>query len=129
MQVRRREALPVEALPGRFLQRAVGAEGPLTSGCMSVGFARYCAEAGVMQPHAHAEETVVVLSSQDGWVRCGPSADRLGEAQPVSAGTVLHIPPGEWHAFGFSTDGHVDICFCYGQATAVRPEDQTPQES
>jgi hypothetical protein len=66
-------------LNGRVVQRAVGKAGASKSARMTVGFARYSEESGPMEPHQHAEEVVYVVDAKDGWVRYGPSPDKLGE--------------------------------------------------
>ncbi|KON30329.1 hypothetical protein AC482_04085 [miscellaneous Crenarchaeota group-15 archaeon DG-45] len=103
-----------------MLQLAVGGEGATSpSGALTMGFARYSAESGVMEPHRHAEEIVLVLSARDGWTRhggFGDEPDEMGGPLPLEAGMVLHVPDSEWHVFGFEEGGHVDIAFFYGRA-------------
>lgn len=121
----RRSDLPVEVLPGRAIQKAVGKDGYSKSGKITMGFARYSADSGPMAPHAHAEEVVYILAADRGWIRCGPSPDRLGDPIPLEAGMVLHNPPLEWHAFGYDEGGYVEIIFIYGQVDQIRPEEMT----
>jgi mannose-6-phosphate isomerase-like protein (cupin superfamily) len=92
---------------------------------MTVGFAYYSAESGPMEPHQHAEEVIYVVGAQGGWVRFGPEKDRLGEPAPLEPGMILHIPPLEWHVFGYDEGGYVDILFIYGQVDQIRPEEMT----
>ena len=54
---------------------------------MTMGYARYSAEAGPMDPHHHAEEIVVVLTSQDGYVRYGG----FGEQPDELGGEVIEF--------------------------------------
>ena len=123
MQVIKRDMLGIENLPGRQIQKAVGKDGLSSSGRMTMGFAHFSDESGPVEPHHHAEEIVYVLSAQDGWISSGPEQDRLGPPLPLEGGMVLHIPPLEWHGFGFSPGGHIDILFFYGQVDNIRPEE------
>ena len=50
-------------LPGRSVQNAVGRNSAVASEKMTVSFCRYNAEYGLMAPHNHAEESVVVLDA------------------------------------------------------------------
>jgi hypothetical protein len=121
----RRSELNPLSLPGRVIQNAVGKDGLSTSTRVTVGFARYSAESGAMEPHNHAEEVVYILDAKNGWVRYGPERDKLGERVTLERGMVLHSPPLEWHVFGYDEGGHVDIVFIYGQVDNIRPEDIT----
>jgi hypothetical protein len=114
-------------LPGRVVQTAVGKNGFAKSQKMTVGFARYSAESGPMEPHNHAEEVIYVVDARQGWVRYGPEKDQLGERIDLAAGMVLHIPSLEWHVFGYDEGGYVDIVFIYGQVDRIRPEDMTKE--
>jgi hypothetical protein len=120
MQFFKREGITKKMLPGRVIQLVVGQEGAASdSSVMTMGYARYAAEAGPMDPHHHAEEIVVVLAAQDGYVRYGgfgEQPDALGERISLEAGTILHIPELEWHVFEYDEGGHVDIIFFYSQA-------------
>ena len=123
MRYFRRSDLPIEVLPGRAIQKAIGKDGYSTSSRITMGFARYSAESGPMQPHTHAEEVVYVLAAERGWIRYGPAADQLGAPIPLEAGMVLHNPPREWHVFGYDEGGYVEIIFVYGQVDHIRPEE------
>ncbi len=123
MELLKREDLPEVQLPGRTIQKAIGKDGPVASGKMTVGFARYSAEVGPMAPHQHAEESIYVTSSQKGWVRFGDDPERLGPPMALTAGMTLHFPELEWHVFEYGTGGHVDIVFIYGQVDNIRPEE------
>jgi len=46
---------------------------------MTVGFARYSAESGPMDPHQHAEETIYVVDARDGYIRPGTAANQMGD--------------------------------------------------
>jgi hypothetical protein len=124
MDLIRRDDVPAKRLPGRVIQSVLGKDAFVPSGKMTVGFARYAAESGLMEPHQHAEETLFVVAARDGWVRSGEAPDRLGPKVPLDAGVVLHFPELEWHQFGFGGDGFVDVLFCYGQVENIRPEDK-----
>ena len=123
MDLIRREQVPTQRLPGRVIQSVLGKGAHVPSARMTVGFARYAAESGPMQPHQHAEETLFVIATRDGWVRFGDDPARLGAEVPLETGMVLHFPELEWHQFGFRGDGFVDVLFCYGQVDYIRPED------
>ena len=115
----RRDVLKPESLPGRVIQKAIGRDGLSPSRKMTMGFAHYSEDSGPMAPHHHAEEIVVVLTAQDGYVRYGgfgEQPDELGGRIPLEAGTILHIPGMEWHVFEYDEGGHVDIIFFYSQA-------------
>lgn len=116
-----RESLKRETLPGRVVQHAVGKVGVSRSMKMTVGFAHYSEESGPMQPHQHAEEVVHVLDAKDGWVRYGPSPDKLGPRILLKKGMTLHTPELEWHAFEYDRGGYVDIIFYYAQVDNIYP--------
>ena len=69
MKYCRREELREDVLPGRIIANAVGKDAAIESEKMTVGFGRYCAEAGPMAPHNHAEETVYIIDAKRGRVR------------------------------------------------------------
>lgn len=117
-----RDEMPVEALPGRGIQKAVGRDSVVNSEKMTVGYARYDATYGQMEPHHHAEETVIIMDSCKGWVRYGNSPEELGPRVPLFKGTVLFFPELEWHVFEYDEGGFVDIAFIYGQVDNIRPE-------
>ncbi|MHB1006108.1 MAG: cupin domain-containing protein [Chloroflexota bacterium] len=123
MEIVRRAEIDAQRLPGRAVQKAVGKDGVVRSGKMTVGFARYDPEAGPMAPHQHAEETVYIVDARDGWVRHGLARDQLGVPVTLEAGTVLHFPDLEWHVFEFGPGGFVDAMFIYGQVDNIRPEE------
>jgi hypothetical protein len=123
MQFFRRSDLKNVKLPGRVLQTAVGKDGPSRSGKITVGFARYSAESGPMEPHNHAEEVIYVVGAKDGWVRHGPEKDELSGPIPLEPGMVLHFPSLEWHVFEYGESGYLDLLFIYGQVDKIRPEE------
>ncbi|MDA8217397.1 MAG: hypothetical protein M0Z94_07235 [Dehalococcoidales bacterium] len=118
-----RESLPEERLPGRTVQKAVGKDAASKSGRMTMGFARYSAESGRMEPHRHAEETIYVVGAHDASVRFGPAQDQLGKPVPLHTGTTLHFGELEWHVFEYGEEGFVDVIFFYGQVDNIRPEE------
>ena len=124
MDVLKRSDLDRVRLPGRTLQKAVGGpgEGKVTSTRMTVGFARYSAESGPMEPHHHAEETIYVVDALDGYIRPGMAVDRLGDRVRLEAGMILHFPELEWHVFEWAEGGYVDALFIYGQVDNIRPD-------
>lgn len=123
MKVFVQEDLKKENLPGRCIRKAVGKDGYSPSGKMTMGFARYSAESGPMEPHQHAEEILYITDARDGWIRSGKGKDSLGEKLYLQGGMVLHVPELEWHVFGYDGDGFVDAVFFYGQVDNIRPEE------
>lgn len=123
MQIVKRDELPVNALPGRGVRTAVGKDGPAKSGRMTLGWTRYSAEFGPMEPHHHAEETVVVTAADRAYMRFGPEKDRLGERIPLEPDMAVHFPPLEWHVFEYDQGGFLEIMYFYGQVDNLRPEE------
>lgn len=123
MEIVSRKEMVLDELPGRDLQRAVGKNSYFESSAMTVGYASYSAKSGVMEPHHHAEETVVIFDVKDGRVCWGDSRDNLDHSRKLERGMILHIPENEWHAFYYEEGGYVDIVFIYGTSENVRPED------
>ena len=123
MKLLQKKDLKSEILPGRIITKAVGRESPAGSGRMTVGFADYCEEAGPMEPHNHAEETVFVIKSEKGYFRYGEARDHLSGRIPLEDGMLIHFAPLEWHVFEYDTGGRVEIIFIYGQVDNIRPEE------
>jgi hypothetical protein len=111
-----RNEIPRIKLPGRVIQRAIGKDALSPGTAMTVGFARYDAGAGPMEPHHHAEESIYILDAQDGWIEFGPEKDKLPTKTMLTRGMVLHIPENEWHVFRYAEGGFVDILFVYAPA-------------
>jgi hypothetical protein len=109
---------------GRVLQKAVGKDGFDKSRKMTVGFARYSLESGIMKAHNHAEELLYILAAKNSWLRYGATKDDLSDPVPFERGTMIHFPDLEWHVFEFGEDGYVDLIFFYGQVDNIRPEDR-----
>jgi len=124
MELRKEHEISEDVLPGRMIRRAVGKNSAIESSEMTVGFARYAPEYGPMEPHNHAEETVVVLDAKDGWVRRGAGPDSLPEKYILEKGDVLHFAPLEWHVFEFGPEGAIEALFIYGQVDNIRNEDK-----
>lgn len=104
-------------LPGRFMQKIVGDtdEGYLIpSDIMHVGYCRYCGEAGPMEPHMHAEETVQILSSDRAWVRYGSDPKNLEHKLLLEKDMTLQFAKREWHVFEYEEGGSLEILFIYG---------------
>lgn len=114
----------IDPLPGRGLIRAIGKNSHFESDSMTVGYALYSAEYGLMEPHHHAEETVIITKVKDGWVSWGNAPDNLNESTQLEEGMVLHIPKNEWHVFTYDEGGYVEIIFIYGGTDNLRPEDK-----
>jgi hypothetical protein len=123
MESVRRQDVPLVPLPGRVLQRIVGRESTFPSLRMTVATARYSDEAGPMEPHHHAEETIHVLDADRSRVRYGPAPDNLPHVIPLERGLTLHIPELEWHVFEWEPGGFADCLVIYGQVDNIRPED------
>jgi hypothetical protein len=117
------DAIKRERLPGREIRKAIGKGAALASAKMTMGFVRYSAESGPMEPHNHAEEVLYILSSKSGWVRFGPAYDRLDDKLRLEAGMLIHFPELEWHVFGYDEGGSVEAIFFYGQVDNIRPEE------
>lgn len=115
--------LPHEVLPGRIITKAVGKGSPVESERMTVGYADYCAEAGPMAPHNHAEETVFIIRSDGGYFRYGPAEDELSDRIALRPGMLIHFNPLEWHVFEYDEGGCIEIIFIYGQVDNIRPEE------
>lgn len=114
----------IEALPGRGLLRIIGKNSCFDSNSMSVGYALYSEEYGIMEPHRHAEETVIITAAKDGYVSWGDQANNLRHSLKLESGMVLHIPENEWHVFTYDQGGYVEIIFIYGNSENLRPEDK-----
>ena len=123
MIILERNSLEKISLPGRAIQKAVGKDSFSSSVKMTMGFSNYSAASGPMEPHQHAEEIVYILKSEQGWIRQGPAADKLGERLMLKEGMTCHIPELEWHVFEFDEGGSIDIIYFYGQVDNIRPED------
>jgi len=123
VRVLQRIDVALERLPGRILQRAIGKDSVSVSKKMTVSFCLYSAESGPMEPHQHAEETVVILDASDGWVRKGETKDCIDEKVMLQKGTILHFDELEWHVFEYADGGYIDAICIYGQVDNIRPED------
>lgn len=124
MEYIQKKEVAIDALPGRGLQRIVGKKSLFDSDQMTVGYALYSKEYGEMEPHSHAEETVIITHSEKGWIEWGNTKDNLSHRCELEEGMVFHIPKGEWHVFRYAEGGCVEIVFIYGQTDQVRPEDK-----
>ncbi|MBN1838250.1 MAG: hypothetical protein JW820_20495 [Spirochaetales bacterium] len=123
MKVIPRDGVDEVRLPGRIIQKVVGKDGLAVSSKMTMGFARYSADSGPMEPHQHAEEICYVIAARNGRIRYGDSKERLENSAPLEAGTTLHVDELEWHVFEYDEGGFVDIIFFYGQVDNIRPEE------
>ncbi|MBE6907378.1 MAG: hypothetical protein E7476_14005 [Ruminococcaceae bacterium] len=123
MDFLQRSAVNKSCLPGRVIQNVVGKQYPIESGKMTVCFAHYSAESGPMEPHNHAEETVVVLSAENSYVLWGSSKDCLEHKQVLQTDDVMHFAELEWHVFRYEKGGHLDALCIYGQVDNIRPEE------
>ena len=123
MKILEKEKLIEETLPGRVIQKAVGKDSPSISEKITVGFARYSAESGLMESHHHAEEVVYVVNAKNGYFRYGREPGRLSDRVELKTGMLIHFDELEWHVFEFDEDGIVEIIFIYGQVDNIRPEE------
>ncbi len=123
MEYLKRTEITKKFLPGRVVQNAVGHGSVILSEKMTVSFCHYSAESGPMQPHHHAEESVVVLSCKDAFVKYGSSEESLEHLVDLHEGDLLHFPELEWHVFGYKEGGFLDALCIYGQVTNIRPEE------
>jgi hypothetical protein len=123
MKIIKKEQLETVRLPGREIHKAVGADAFSLSGKMTMGFARYSAASGCIEPHQHAEEICFVLAVERGSLRYGPARNNLDRAVILEPGMVLHIPELEWHVFEYEPGGYLEILYFYGQVENIRPED------
>lgn len=124
MEYLKREHIFKNELPGRVVQNAVGRESALSSEKMTVSYCHYSAASGPMEPHRHAEESVVVLDCRDAYVRYGSAEDSLEHKVELSRGDLMHFPEMEWHVFGYQEGGFLDALCIYGQVTDIRPEEK-----
>ena len=124
MEHLKREQIYKNELPGRVVQNAVGKNSALASEKMTVSYCRYSAKSGQMEPHRHAEESVVVLDCRDAYVQYGSAKDCLEHKEGLSCGDLLHFADMEWHVFGYEEGGFLDALCIYGQVTGIRPEEK-----
>lgn len=129
MELKKRADLQLQHLAGRTIQNAVGHRYPIESGKMTVCFAHYSKESGQMEPHRHAEETVVVLNGEKCHVRYGTAKDSLEHCRTLEIGDVMHFEELEWHVFGYEEDGYLDALCIYGQVDHIRPEEIRKEEN
>lgn len=124
MEYINKKDISIAALSGRGLQRAIGKDSYFNSTNMTVGYALYSEEYGTMDPHHHAEETVIVTKTKDGYVSWGETTDTMNQSIKLEEGMILHIPENEWHVFKYKENGFVEIIFIYGGTDNVRPEEK-----
>lgn len=123
MRIVEREDIKKDMLPGRILAKTVGKDSAIDSKKMTVSYVTYSPVSGPLEPHNHAEETVVILDCKNGWVRRGPSKENLNEKYMLQKGTVIYFDELEWHVFGYGEDGYIDALCIYGQVDHIRPEE------
>lgn len=123
MKFTKRKQVKKINLPGRIIQKVVGKDSFIKSNKMTMGFAHYSAESGVMQPHHHAEEIVYIITAKKSWVRYDLHKNKLGTKMMLEPGMILYFDELEWHVFGYDLGGYVDIIFFYGQVNNIRPEE------
>ena len=125
MDMVRRDELAEVKLPGRFISKAAGIDGPIFCNGMTAGFARYCEEAGPMEPHMHAEEIIYVIAAEGrARFRCGGDKSCSDGGGELRAGDIVRFEEGEWHVFEYDAGGALEIIFFYGSASNIRPEEK-----
>lgn len=129
MRIVNRKNIYLNNLPGRTIQNAVGRDSAVSSEKMTVCFARYSEESGIMEPHCHAEETVVVLDCKNSYVKRGELRDQLDQQYELKTGDVMYFDELEWHVFGYEKGGFLDALCIYGQVDNLRPESTNNQEA
>jgi len=117
------EEIPVKALPGRGVQKAVGLESAITSNKMTISLCTYNDSFGPMEPHNHAEETIYIVDVEDGWILAGDTKDHLPNKVVLKKGMIVHFDPLEWHVFQYGRGGYIVAACIYGQVTNIRPEE------
>lgn len=122
MKILRKEDIKKGILPGRHVLSAVGKGAAIESTAMSLGWARFAGEYGPMEPHCHAEESMIVVDVKNGYIRIGESKENLGARIPLKKDMVLHMPASKWHVFECDEGGYLEIVYFYGQADNIRPE-------
>ena len=123
MEFIKRQDIIKNKLTGRIIEAVVGKNNIIPSNKMTICFATYSKETGKMEPHNHAEETVVILNCCDGWVKFGSSKEDLSEKIYLEKNMILHFDELEWHVFGYDNDGYIEALCIYGQVDNIRPED------
>lgn len=119
MEYMKTSDIPLNKLPGCGIQKAVGNEPDtvISSDVMKVSICTYSRKYGPMIPVHHAEETIVVLRSDQAWVEWGGFSDEMPEEFPgrqeLAAGDILHFPDLEWHVFRFPEDGSLTVASIY----------------
>jgi hypothetical protein len=121
--VKCKEELDDTIFPDRIIYKAVGKEGPIISGKMSVGYGYYSSDIGMMEPHQHAEESIYIAEATKAYFRYGDAKDNLGEKIQLKAGMLIHFDELEWHVFECDDGGFLTIIFIYGQVDRIRPEE------
>ncbi|MCL1854764.1 MAG: hypothetical protein FWF86_03435 [Clostridia bacterium] len=123
MNYKKRGELQGDFLPGRIITKVTGKDSPMKSKKMTMGFGRYCKEAGIMAPHQHAEEIVYVVDCKGAWTRYGGTPDNLLYKLSLEKGMTMLFDELEWHVFEYEEDGFLEIIFFYGQTDNIRPEE------
>lgn len=123
MEYVKKSEIEIDALAGRGLLRVIGKQSHFDSDKMSVGYAIYSQVYGLMEPHAHAEETVIITSVKEGSFSWGKTKDDLYNSIKLEEGMILHIPQDEWHVFNYERDGFIEIIFIYGETSNLRADD------
>ena len=113
MKFTKRKQVKKINLPGRIIQKVVGKDSFIKSNKMTMGFAYYSAESGVMQPHHHAEEIVYVITAKKAWVRYSLHKNQLGTKMILESGMTLCFDELEWHVFGYDLGGGMWILFSF----------------
>lgn len=122
MEIITRREVPENKLLGGFMQKAVGRSGDdyfSNSSIFNIDYCRYCAEAGPMEPHMHAEETVQILDTDRAFARFGVEKRHLPNKIYLQKDITLDIPEREWYIFEYDEESSLEILFKYGNRIAL----------
>lgn len=129
----KREMITPVAARGRILNKVFGnGKAAVETDDMTVIFARFAPEYGVMESHYHETEYMYVIDARDAVVSYGDTLDELSERKrTLKKGDILRPHNGEWHRFDFtSQDGFVDFLnfFAVSETHVVTDEMEAEQE-
>jgi mannose-6-phosphate isomerase-like protein (cupin superfamily) len=122
MKMIEKEQAVIKHCKARTIYGMIEDGGVIKSDQMTMGIARFDKNLGPMNPHAHAEEGMYVIDCANAYIRCGSSADTLGERELIKPGMIIFVPEGQWHVFEFEDGGFLDTVFCLPVGSIDRPE-------
>lgn len=112
----------VKHFNARTIYAVIEENGVFQSPGLTMGFARFGKEQGVMTPHIHVEEGMYVIDCANAYARWGDTEQTLGERHPVRPGMIMWAAEGEWHVFEFDDGGFLDIVFALPVSKLERPK-------